>query len=207
MLKSEKKILRKNLKHLRDSLNNRERDIANLAICRHLADLNDIMRAETIAAYMPIDNEVDLSSFFAKFAEKRFCFPRLKNDADNNESPYEMAVIPESTFGKNQIHDFFTNGKFGICEPGTRCQTISKDNIDVWLIPGLGFDPEGNRLGRGGGFYDRLLKNTSALKIGIGYDVQLVDKLPHGEHDQQMNIIVTPKGVIRVRDKIWSDAE
>ncbi len=198
MIESEKNILRGNLKKLRNSLSEHERDIANLAICKHISQLQEIMRAKIIAAYMPMKDEIDLVNFFAKFAEKQFCFPRCKAGNIKNTPDYEMAMTPRSTFRDNQISDYFTAGKFGIFEPVKGSPDISGDKIDVWLIPGVGFDSAGNRLGRGGGFYDRLLEKTSSIKIGVGYDMQLVADIPNGQHDQRMDIIITQKGVIRV---------
>ena len=63
---------------------------------------------------------------------------------------------------------------------------------DLALIPGLAYDRTGGRLGQGGGYYDRFLPKTSALRIGITYDVCLVDELPCTEYDQHMDWIVTP---------------
>ncbi len=198
MIELEKNILRGKLKDLRNSLSGNERDAANLAICKHLSQLQDIMCAEIIAAYMPMKNEVDLTGFFAKFAEKKFCFPRCKAGGMKNQPIYEMAMTPASAFDNNQKVDVFIPGKYGIFEPISGSPVISENKIDVWLVPGVGFDTTGNRLGHGGGFYDRLLQKASGIKIGVGYDIQLVDKVPCGQHDQRMDIIITQKGVIRV---------
>ena len=63
-------------------------------------------------------------------------------------------------------------------------------------MPGVAFDRKANRLGRGKGFYDRLLAQTHALKIGICYDLQLLDEIPAEPHDIKMDIIVTENNII-----------
>lgn len=71
--------------------------------------------------------------------------------------------------------------------------------VDVVVVPGLGFTPDGHRLGQGGGWYDRFLARMrpDALKIGVGFDVQLVGELPTEEHDVTLDAVVTESGVVR----------
>ena len=60
------------------------------------------------------------------------------------------------------------------------------------IVPGVAFDPTGNRMGRGRGFYDRLLKSTpNAIKVGVAYDFQMLDTLPVEPHDVKMDLIIT----------------
>ena len=59
------------------------------------------------------------------------------------------------------------------------------------LVPGLAFDRRGHRLGRGRAFYDRCLKNFTALKVGVGFNLQIRDELPHEDHDIKMNWLIT----------------
>jgi len=64
--------------------------------------------------------------------------------------------------------------------------------LDLILVPGVAFDLCGCRLGRGGGFYDRLLAETHGVKCGIAFDEQITGEVPTGEHDLQMDFILTP---------------
>jgi 5-formyltetrahydrofolate cyclo-ligase len=66
------------------------------------------------------------------------------------------------------------------------------DQFDLVLVPGMAFDSSGNRLGRGQGFYDRLLAETSGVKCGVGYDFQLLEKIPAEPHDAKVDFILTP---------------
>jgi len=64
--------------------------------------------------------------------------------------------------------------------------------LDLILVPGVAFDLRGRRLGRGRGFYDRLLLETGGVKCGIAFDEQIAGEVPTGKYDLQMNFILTP---------------
>ena len=81
--------------------------------------------------------------------------------------------------------------QFGIGEP-TGPEFTDLESIDMIIVPGVAFDSHGNRMGRGRGFYDRLLKSTpNAAKIGVGYDFQLLDTIPVEPHDVPMDCVIT----------------
>ena len=81
--------------------------------------------------------------------------------------------------------------QFGIGEP-TGPEFSDTDSIDIIIVPGVAFDRQGNRLGRGRGFYDRLLKTTpNAIKIGVAFDFQVVDQVPTEPLDVPMNLIIS----------------
>ena len=83
------------------------------------------------------------------------------------------------------------NGKYGIAEP-TGEPLKTDDLIELMLIPGVAFDKDNNRLGRGAGYYDRILHRFGkALKIGLAYSYQLVDVLPTEHHDVGMDMVLT----------------
>lgn len=149
----------------------------------HLESLPAFESARTILIYYPAHNEVDVLPLIKKYKrEKQFLFPvvhRRYMDA----CPYE---------GNAKMH----RGKFNIPEPTTQAY---KGDIDMILVPGVAFDAHGNRLGRGGGYYDKYLakKRRNTTLIGVAYDFQVVDKVPAGVLDKKMNYIITPtRGVI-----------
>ena len=83
-------------------------------------------------------------------------------------------------------------GMFGVREPSTSCPEVPLNQLDLVLVPGLAFDARGGRLGRGKGFYDRLLSGVRGTKCGVAFDEQLVDAVPVGPHDIRLNCILTP---------------
>lgn len=91
-------------------------------------------------------------------------------------------------------------GRFGILEPsGPRLGSDAAASADVLLCPGVAGDSHGHRLGRGGGYYDRVLAGTNdrALRVLLLYDEDVLAEIPVAEHDQPVNVIVTPTRVIR----------
>ena len=89
-------------------------------------------------------------------------------------------------------------GAFHIEEPQGD-DTVDPDSIELMVIPAVAYDRNGNRLGRGKGFYDRLLASTKARKVGIAYDFQLVDEIPAEPHDVPVDIVITETRFIRRR--------
>ena len=90
------------------------------------------------------------------------------------------------------VRSEIVTGKFGIREPGAHCVEIPLNRLDLILVPGVAFDWQGHRLGRGKGFYDRLLAGTRGVKCGIAFDGQMVNEVPTGPLDIRMNFILTP---------------
>ena len=93
-------------------------------------------------------------------------------------------------------------GYFGISEPKIELRRLSErrvqlDELRLILVPGVAFDPQGGRLGRGKGFYDRFLKKTSknTLKVGLAFDWQLFDMIPMTENDQYLDVIATENNI------------
>lgn len=93
------------------------------------------------------------------------------------------------------------SGKFGILEP-IELMKIAYKNIDLVLVPGIAFDKEGHRIGYGFGYYDKFLRKVpKAVKIGLCFDFQVVDKVPREEHDVPVDFIVTEERVIECGKK------
>ena len=93
------------------------------------------------------------------------------------------------------IHDpvrDVTPGQFGIPEPAAHCPIIELKQLDFALVPGIGFTLDGGRLGRGQGYYDRLLSGLPGFKCGVAFDCQLAALIPMEPHDVRLNCILTP---------------
>ena len=101
----------------------------------------------------------------------------------------------KQTYGARVLNSLATEivvGKFGVREPAASCAEIPLNTFDLVLVPGVAFDGMGNRLGRGRGFYDRLLTEASGIKCGVGYDFQLVPEVPAEPHDAKVDFVFTP---------------
>jgi 5-formyltetrahydrofolate cyclo-ligase len=83
-------------------------------------------------------------------------------------------------------------GRFGVLEPAAGCPVLPLNQLDLVLVPGVAFDLSGGRLGRGMGFYDRLLAEVRGHKCGVAYDLQIVPSVPVERHDVRVDSILTP---------------
>jgi 5-formyltetrahydrofolate cyclo-ligase len=88
-------------------------------------------------------------------------------------------------------------GKFGVREPDTTGAEIPLEKFNLILVPGVAFDLSGTRLGRGRGFYDRLLAGAAGIKCGVCYDGQLFPEIPAEPHDAKVDFILTPSKLVR----------
>jgi 5-formyltetrahydrofolate cyclo-ligase len=102
----------------------------------------------------------------------------------------------------NNFNDL-TFGMFDILEPKTDCSQIDKDDIELFIVPGRYFDFEGNRQGRGKGYFDRFLMDIKGKKpiVALAYEYQLRNKLVQDDHDVQVDLIITEKRRIICNDK------
>ena len=141
------------------------------------------MMAENILMYHSLPDELSTIKFLKKWHDrKRFFLPRV-NGVNLDILPYEETRLEL--------------GSFHIEEP-TGEDVVDVDDIELMVIPAVAFDRKGNRLGRGKGFYDRLLSTSKATKIGVGYEFQLFDSLPSEPHDVAMDMVITQKTVIKL---------
>jgi len=191
-LEERKEKWRETLEKRRGGLDAETAARASAETARRLEAIEPLISATTIAGYWPIDGELDLRNLLRRMREegKTVCLPKRRSEGDPLD--YDLA---EPERDAPSLDDGLEEGGFGVMEPagGT---TVDRKAVDAWLVPGVGFDREGNRLGRGGGVYDSLLDGTPGLKIGVGYECQMVDEIPAGERDRKMDVIVTEKETI-----------
>ncbi len=179
-----KSVLRQHLLQRRKALPDQEVIVHSLQICAQIRQLPEWGKAKTILMYYPHENEVNLLPLAEELikAGKIVAFPKV--------DPVSKSLI---LFSINHLKHDFHEGFAGIAEPKEACSIVGLPQVDLILVPGVGFDQTGNRLGRGKGYYDVLLKNTSAIKIGIGYDFQLFPKILVEKHDVPMQFLITEK--------------
>lgn len=165
-------------------LNDMERMSAAEEVFSRLEQTAAFLMADRILMYHSLPDELHTHSFLGKWGKrKRFFLPRV-NGVNLEILPYDESRLEL--------------GSFHIEEP-TGDRTVDPSEIELVVVPAVAYDRKGNRLGRGKGFYDRLLKSTKATKIGVGYEFQLVDDLPVEPHDVAMDIVITQKSTIIVK--------
>lgn len=178
-----KQRMRELLIQKRRMLSAEERTAQSELILSQLEKMTVFREAKTVLLYYPKNNEVDVLPLFKRYKRDKVLLLPVTHRNGMTANPYE---------GNDKMH----RGKVGIPEPTT---PPFDGNIDVIIVPAVAFDKEGNRLGRGGGYYDRFLKKQShATFIGVGYDFQLVDEVPVRKHDQKMHRIILPSQTIQV---------
>lgn len=185
-LLSDKKTLRRYYSGLRNALSDAERSEASRKICETIRSLDEYGKAECVAAFSALGAEPDLSLLFS---EKRLYLPRFNVEKE----VYEMVYVGD-------VSRDLEIGKYGIAEPRRELEAAGEDwcreNL-LYLVPAVACDHRGVRLGRGGGYYDRLLANCRMPAIGVIFDCQLAEKLPSEEHDVRLAMAVTEKGCFR----------
>lgn len=161
------------------------------AACRHLMATEAFRHADSIMLYMPISTEVDVSHIALRcFQENRIvCLPRI--DWEHRR----MWPVPVRSFDEHALVD----DRYGLKVPD-KGAPLPIDALDLVVVPGLAFDTEGHRLGRGGGYYDRFLAASGFVgrKMGLCFDAQIVDAVPTVGHDVPMDAVVTDRRVIAV---------
>lgn len=188
----EKSNLRKEFLEKRNSLAEDFKMEASKKICREIRSFECLSASKYLAAYRHSGAEPDLDSYLAEEAEngKALFFPKY----NRNLGQYEMAKADKFPEG-------FGKGKFGIQEPVGNSETATDDEIRemTWLVPGVAFDKNGDRLGHGNGVYDRLLKKGDGLKIGVCFNVQITKNIPLEDYDIMMDYIICEEGIIKCK--------
>ena len=92
-----------------------------------------------------------------------------------------------------------TPGFYGLREPGEDFDIIDPQAIDLIFVPGTAFGMDGTRIGQGGGYYDRFLADTRALRVGVCHDFARFKSVPSDAHDQRMDYLITPSGIFACR--------
>jgi len=180
-----KRVLRLQKDGERKQLTTQQVDEHSRLICQQIVSGELLKLSNDFILYYPFQNEVDLLPLAEVLinAGKDIYFPRY----DKVKKRYDLAKI-------ESLSTDFVKGKFGIMEPIATAKSFEKDSLKAtWFIPGVAFDQNGNRLGRGGGYYDRFLNKTDGMFVGVAHQVQLVDSVPSEEHDMKMDWLVTEK--------------
>ena len=157
--------------------------------CERLCRTAEFDKAKVVMLFLPLGKEINTG-----FAVER-AFEQGK-----------VVVVPKVLWADREmaavrmvsIDCEMRAGRYGLREPVSG-GNVPIDQIDLVVVPGLGFDAHGNRLGRGGGFYDRFLSNSDcrAVLCGLGFERQVIDELPTKKFDVKMDMLATDQQVRR----------
>lgn len=183
MQKTTKEELRKNLLSKMKSVAVEERLEWDEAVRKNIGNLESWVQSKHPCVYMSLPEEVDTKTLMDNWAREK-TYSVLKWAGDS--------FIPVHFTGWENV----AKNKWGVFEPAT-IQKTPLPEIDCVLVPGVAFSKTGKRLGRGMGFYDRFLKKIHAPKIGLAFEMQLTEDIPTDEWDQEVDFVVTEKGIYR----------
>ncbi len=211
-----KKKIRARLLRKRDSIPSELKIQKEAAIEKRLFELEEFRSAKSLLAYVSFRSEVDTTRFLQDVINsgKKLVLP-VVDSRHKVLQLYEVKATSELEYGY-----------MGIPEPGVReDREVTLSDVDLVIIPGAGFDLKGNRLGYGGGYYDKLLSGIEKIGIrdqGLGiskekltpnpqpptplflalaFEEQIEDEIASEPHDIKMDIIITDKRLIRCADK------
>lgn len=186
MKNSLKSQIRNTVFQIRNQQSSEILKILSLQICKQIEEMPFYKKAKRTAFYFAKDKEASLEYLIGKaiLEGKKVFLPKT--------------WLKDKTLTFHQIFSFsdLKPGPFGLMEPPSENPELKPEKFEIIFVPGVAFDFKKGRIGYGGGFYDRILKNTKALKIGIAFSFQIFEKLPLEEHDQKVDMIITEKGII-----------
>jgi 5-formyltetrahydrofolate cyclo-ligase len=182
-----KRALRERLIAVRSGLPLAAREAASRAIAARVAALPAWRRARTVALHAPLGAEVDTAELvrLAEGAGKRIAWPRIASPGPALE--FACCAAGELVPGPARA-----------LEPPRSSPAIPLDAIDLFVVPGVAFDARGGRLGRGRGHYDATLAllRPGAVRVGLAFDEQVVDRVPTEPHDVPLDAVVTGSRVL-----------
>ena len=174
---NKKKALRINIKEIKRSFSREVALAQSEQIFSIIEKQNYFIEANTVLLYWSMTDEVHTHAFAEKwFSKKTILLPVVNGDTlDIKQFSGTSQMIPGE--------------QFGIMEPQGSIYT-DYSNIDLIIVPGVAFDKNNNRMGRGRGYYDRLLKLANATKVGVCFDFQFFDTVPVETHDIAMDAVI-----------------
>ncbi len=182
----EKKHLRGNVLRLLRAMSPAQREADSAALRARLSPLlassaSRLGRPLCIALYAPLPHEVNLLPLLREHPQHRYAFPRCL--------PGRELAFHEVSSPSRELEA----GAHGILAPRATLPRVAPDELDILLVPGVAFTPEGDRLGYGGGYYDRLIPRCpQAHVLSLAFSEQMVESLPTEAHDKRIPLIIQP---------------
>ena len=197
-LDDDKRALRRSLRHQRRALSEHEQRLAAQRLCQRLKTLPEIRRARRLSLYLPVNGEIDPTPLIPWLRQRNvdIYLPVLRPFSANHL--WFVAYRSDTPMVKN---------RFGIWEPDVRFSAQRRNRLPAWaletlIVPLVGFDANANRMGMGGGFYDRSLAfmhrpGPSPTLIGVAHACQQVASLPVEPWDVPLQVVVSDQGCVR----------
>lgn len=176
-MEESKKELRKRLRGLSKTFSSDTEAVckASERIFSHLEELPEFQSARTILAYCALPDEPQTVDFLRRWSfQKRLVVPLVEGE--------RLSL-------REYFPDHLHKGYCGILEPEGDDTKVSPEEIEFAIIPGVAFSPDGSRLGRGKGFYDRLLPSLNCPLVGVCFDFQMVEKIPSDPWDRKVDLV------------------
>ena len=188
-----KKHFRQRLRKILAEIPESQAGIQSAHACQRLIELPEYQRAQIMMVFLSLPGEIDTTALVLKAWQdhKRILAPQVSWE--------QRRMIPIEI--RSLTHDLTTTG-MGLREPASG-EPMPPSLIDLVIVPGLGFDVYGNRLGRGRGFFDRFLANPQfrGLACGLAFEQQFVEELPSGPLDRPVDLLVTDEKVRRFKSE------
>ena len=187
---SAKSSVRTTLRKIVGGLSRDDRIVASNQVVARLTSQTVWLKARSCLIYSAIEFELDLSALMTSALNggKQLALPAF----DETTKCYVARLV------RNPPAEL-ASGQFGILEPSPDCPEIPLNQLDLLLVPGVAFNLCGHRIGRGRGYFDRLLAQAVGVKCGVAYDEQIQDELPAESHDILMDCLLTPTRWIECR--------
>ena len=193
-LHDRKRAIRREKIALRRAMSAELRPRSDAAINRRLLEIVRTEKPSGLVAYVSDGTEPDLAPVlqYALQAGIVLCLPRFEQDGS-----YSIVMVRSLDFPVSH---------WGIPEPSADAPAAPPELLAeaLWLVPGVAFDSACRRLGRGKGVYDRLLARGTGKTIGIFYELQRCEELPHEPTDQPVGRVVTEAGVFGCTNNVRS---
>ena len=191
-MKEDREALRQKILGARDGLSDKVRQAKSISVMQNFWTLQGMQQWSTLFIYVNFRSEVETLELIKKCINRdiRVAVPLVEASA--------VRMIP--LLIKDPEQDLVP-GYYNIPEPDPKKSLrLEPGEIDAAVIPGSVFDIHGGRLGYGGGYYDRFLLNDApqAKRIGLAFELQVVDKVPLEPHDQPLDILITEERIVNI---------
>jgi len=190
---NEKVKIRGKLLKVRENIPDKIRAIKNDKITENLMKLDVFKNAEHILLYYSHNSEADTKILIEKYVDEKYIYlPVIRGKSHFQAVPIKRPLNLRAGF-------------LGIPEPiDTEPSSAFDDMVELVIVPGVGFDKKGNRLGMGKGYYDKYFEQyNKTIKVGLAYEEQILDSIPKDKYDKPVDYIVTDQNVYICNRKLF----